>query len=117
MLTTSRKFKRRYGIRAGSALNFRQLGWINDGFKCFMLFVTIICLCLKVSSYVPIEKSLNGIVIGPDLVNLPLKLCCAWTATRDLKQRKFNYPINYRYGINLYVDRTPLHLVLLLALF
>jgi hypothetical protein len=30
--------------------------------------------------------------------------------------RKLNYPINYRYGINLKIDRNPSHVVLLILL-
>jgi hypothetical protein len=74
-------------------------------------------LCFKLKpSYIPVETTLNGIVIYSELAILPDKLCCVWTATQDLKQRKFNYPLNYQYGINLQIDRKPSHVVLLILL-
>jgi hypothetical protein len=35
---------------------------------------------------------------------------------RDLQQRKSNYPPNYRYGINLQIDRKLSHIFLLIVL-
>jgi hypothetical protein len=91
--------------------------WIKNGVNCFMLLMTIPWLCFKLKpSYIPVETTLNGIVIHSELAILPDKLCCVWTATRDLKQRKFNYPLNYQYGINLQIDRKPSHVVLLILL-
>ncbi|CAB4044631.1 Hypothetical predicted protein, partial [Paramuricea clavata] len=123
MLTTVRKFKRRnkiacaniYGIDIGNTRNI--FDWIKNGVNCFMLLMTILWLCFKLKpSYITVETTLNGIVIHPELAILPDKLCCVWAATRDLKQRKFNYPLNYQYGINLQIDRKPSHVVLLILL-
>ena len=51
-----------------------------------------------------------------ELAVLPEQLCIIWTATRDLKQRKFYYPLNYRYGLNLQVNQKLSHVVLLILL-
>jgi hypothetical protein len=37
-------------------------------------------------------------------------------ATRDIKLRKFNYPINYRYGLHFQIFRKTSHVVLLILL-
>ena len=127
MLTTARKFKRRSKSARASLIFGRDfenvwkhasiLDWKKNGIKCIMLFVTILCLCSKLKpSYIYIKTTLNGIVIDPELAILPDKLCCIWTATRDLKQRKLNYPLNYQYGIDLQIDRKPFHVVLLILL-
>ncbi|CAB4017509.1 Hypothetical predicted protein, partial [Paramuricea clavata] len=50
------------------------------------------------------------------LAILPQKLCYIWIATLDFKQRKFNYPLNYRYGLNLQYDRKSSHVFLLILL-
>ena len=42
--------------------------------------------------------------------------CWLWTATRDLKLRKFNYPLNYHYGTNLQIARKTPRLVFLILL-
>ncbi len=55
-------------------------------------------------------------VINPAIANLPDKLCFTWSATPDSKQRKFNYPTNYRYGLNLLINRQTLHVFLLILL-
>ena len=91
MLTTVRKFKRRnkiacvsniYGIDIGN--NWNIFDWIKNGVNCFMLLMTILWLCFKLKpSYIPVETTLNGIVIHSELAILPDKLCCVWTATRD----------------------------------
>ena len=42
--------------------------WVTDGIICFMLFVTIIWLCLKSKpQHFQIENTLNGIVINSEL--------------------------------------------------
>ena len=56
------------------------------------------------------------LLILHELAILPDKLCCIWTATRNLKQRKLNYPLNYQYGIDLQIDRKLFHVVLLILL-
>ena len=85
--------------------------------KCITLFVTILWLCSKLKpSYIPVKITFNGIVIHPELAVLPDKLCCIWTATRDLKQRKLGYPLNYQYGITLQIERKPSHVILLILL-
>ncbi len=82
-----------------------------------MLFVTILWLCSKLKpSYIPVKTTFNGIVIHPELAIVPHKLCCIWTATRDLKQRKLGYPLNYQYGITLQIERKPSHVILLILL-
>ena len=82
-----------------------------------MVFVTILCLCSKLElDILPTKTTLNGVVINSELVELPIKLCCIWTSTRDLKQRMYNYPLNYRYGVSLLIDRKPVHVILLILL-
>ena len=90
---------------------------IMDEIKLFMVFVTILCLCSKLKcDFLPTNRTLSGIVINSELVVLPIKLCCIWTSTRDLKQRIYNYPLSYRYGVSLLIDRKPFHVVLLILL-
>jgi hypothetical protein len=84
-----RKFKRRhkivcvssiYGIDIGNTWNI--FDWIKNGMNCFMLLMTILWLCFKLKpSYIPVETTLNGIVIHSELAILPDKQCCVWTAT------------------------------------
>ncbi len=84
-----------------------------------MTIITITCLCskLKLSNInIPIQSTLNGIVINPDLAMLPEKMCCVWTATRDIKLRKFFYPLKYRYGLNLQTNSKLSHVFLLILL-
>lgn len=101
------KYQRYKGFSAG----------IREQVKSFMVFVTILCLCLKsASEIVPSKTTSNGVVINSELAVLPEKLCCIWTATRDLKQRKYNYPFNYRYGVNLLIHRKLFHVILLILL-
>ena len=130
MLTTARKFKRRSKSARASLIFGRDfenvwkhasiLDWKKNGVKCIMLFVTILWLCSKLKpSYIYIKTTLNCIVIDPELAILPDKpyvLHLVRTATRDLKQRKLNYPLNYQCGIDLQIDRKPFHVVLLILL-
>ena len=91
--------------------------WIRDVVKSFMVFVTILWLCSKLKSdNLPSKTTFNGVVINSELAVLPEKLCCIWTATRDLKQRKYNYPLNYRYVVSLLINRKPFHVILLILL-
>ena len=87
-----------------------------NGVKCFTLFLSILWICLILRPNTPIQSSLNGVLITSELTNLPENLCCVWTVTRDLQQRKSNYPPNYRYGINLQIDRKLSHIFLLIVL-
>jgi hypothetical protein len=67
-------------------------------------------------AYIPNQTTLNGVIINPELAILPENLCYVWTATRDCKQRKFNYTPNYRYGLNLQINRKTIHVFLLILL-
>ena len=81
-----------------------------------MLCVFILWLCSKSKPYNPPRRNAKDIVINSELAVLPEQLCIIWTATRDLKQRKFYYPLNYRYGLNLQVNQKLSHVVLLILL-
>ncbi|CAB4041342.1 Hypothetical predicted protein, partial [Paramuricea clavata] len=81
-----------------------------------MLCVFILWLCSKSKPYNPPRRNAKDIVINSELAVLPEKLCIIWTATRDLKQRKFYYPLNYRYGLNLQMNQKLSHVVLLILL-
>ena len=71
-----------------------------------MTILTILWLCSRLEpNFIKIKSTLNGVIVNPQLAILPQKLCYIWIATRDFKQRKFNYPLNYRYGLNLQYDR------------
>ena len=87
--------------------------WIRGEVKSFMVFLTILWLCSK---RLPSKTTLYDVVINSELAVLPEKLCCIWTATRDLKLRKYNYPLNYRYGVSLLINRRPLHVILFILL-
>ena len=67
-------------------------------------------------AYIPNQTTLNGVIINPELAILPENLCYIWTATRECKQRKFNYTPNYRYGLNLQINRKTIHVFLLILL-
>ena len=130
MLTTARKFERWSGARASALINgknYIHLTWklrcdsifnrIKDGVKCFITILTILWLCSKLKpDFIQINTTLNGVIVNPELAILPQKLCYIWIATRDFKQRKLNYPLNYRYGLNLQYDRKPSHVFLLILL-
>ena len=62
------------------------------------------------------ENASVDVIINSELTMLPEKLCCIWTTTRDVKQRKFNYPRYYLYGLNLNIHCKLLHLFLLILL-
>ena len=100
--------------------NYRRFAcifnYIRDGVKCLTLCVFILWLCSKSKPYNPPLRNAKDIVINSELAVLPKKLCIIWTATRDLKQRKFYYPLNYRYGLNLQVNQKLSHVVLLILL-
>lgn len=101
------KYQRYMGFPAG----------IRDEIKSFMIVATILWLCSKLKcDTLPCKITLNGVVINSEHAVLPEKLCCIWTATRDLKQSKYNYPLNYRYGVSLLIDRKPYHVILLILL-
>ena len=119
MLTTQGKFKLWNGIDARAPpikrMKSFQFSWIKNGIQCFVVFAAILWWCSKLNpTNNPVEMTLNGIVINSELVNLPEKLCCVWAATRDSKQRKLNYLIDYRYGINLKIVRKTSHVFLLI---
>ena len=121
MLTTSYKFKNSNGISARAPLikerNHILFVWSLDGVKCFMLFVIIFCLCSKLKRSDGINKtSIDSFVISSELAVLPEKLCYIWTATRDVKQRKLNYPEKLRYGLNFKLNLKLLHVFLLILL-
>ena len=79
----------------------RSSGTLLDVLKNFMVILTILLVCLKRNpAQIVVKSSLNGLVIGPELVIIPEKHCFLWTATRDFNQRKFNYPTSYRYGLS-----------------
>ena len=91
--------------------------WIRGEVKSFMVFVTILWLCSKLKrDNLPSETTLYDVVINSELAVLPEKLCCIWTATRDLKLRKYNYPLNYRSGVSLLINRKPLHVIIFILL-
>lgn len=71
---------------------------------------TVGCFMLFFSTF------LNGVVINCELASLPQKLCCVWSATRDFKQRKFNYSLNNCYVVNLQINNKASHVVLLILL-
>ena len=128
MLTTARNLKRCARASLFNGSNRTEFVWksiqnnvifdiITNGMKCFMLIVTILWLCLKLKSgHVHQETSLNGIIINSNLASLPENLCCIWTATRDTRQRKLNYPRNHRYGLELQTKRKLLHVILCILL-
>ena len=82
-------------------------------YDCFIILW--ICLKLKQPSIVK-ENASNNVVINSELTMLSEKRCCIWTTTRDVKQRKFNYPHYYLYGLNLNIHCKLLHLFLLILL-
>ena len=59
---------------------------------------------------------MDGFFIDSELEFLPEKLCYIWTATRDVKQRKLNYPAKHRYGLNFKANRDLFHVFLLILL-
>ena len=68
------------------------------------------------TAYIPNQTTLNGVIINPELAILPAEnLRYVRTATRDWKQRKFNYTPEYRYGLNLQINRKTIHVFILLA--
>ncbi len=83
-----------------------------------MIILAILWLCLKLkhNSNIGIQTTLHGVVISPELMELSEKLCCVWTATCDFKQRKFNYPLKYGYGLTLQIIRNLFHVFLLILL-
>lgn len=92
---------------------------IKDGVKFFMTALTILWIFLHVKLKQPSivkENASNNVVINSELTMLPENLCCIWTTTRDVKQRKFNYPRYYLYGLNLNIHCKLLHLFLLILL-
>jgi hypothetical protein len=107
------KLSNRFGAR--SALiktgTYARLIWEKNVVKSFTLIITILLLCLKLksSSQTFYQTTLTGIVINSELTILPEKLCLIWTATRDLKQRKFNLPSIYRYGLDLRINWKLVH--------
>jgi hypothetical protein len=123
MLTTARNLKRCARASLFNGSNRTEFAWksiqnngifdiITNGMKCFMLIVIILWLCLKLKSgHVHQETSLNGIIINSNLASLPENLCCIWTATRDSRQRKLNYPqlaiiamdLNYKPNVSYFM--------------
>ena len=73
-----------------------------------MLFVIIFCLYSKLKRSDG-KTSIDSFVISSELAVLPEKRCYIWTATRDVKQRKLNYPEKFRYGLNFKLNLKLLH--------
>ena len=74
-------------------------------------------MCSKLKRSDAINKtSIDSFVISSELAVLPEKLCYIWTATRDVKQRKLNYPEKFRYGLNFKLNLKLLHVFLLILL-
>ncbi len=67
----------------------------------------------ETNSNIGVQTTLHGVVISPELVELSEII---WTATRDFKQRKFNDPLKYRYGLTLQINRNLFHVFLLILL-
>ena len=107
----ARKFKKLNSARAPlingksyeeSMWSSRNSGTLLDVLKNFLVILTILLVCLKRKpAQIVVKSSLNGLVIGPELVIIPEKHCFLWTATRDFNQKNFNYPTSYRYGLGL----------------
>ena len=116
-------FKRKMRTNNGTKLkltvrnwNENAFYWIKDGLGTFIVFAIILWLCLKTGRVYQQHEATSDFVINSEFAVLPERLCWLWTATRDLKLRKFNYPLNYRYGINLQIARKTPHLVFLILL-
>ena len=62
------------------------------------------------------EPRPKNIFIASELAMISDKLCLLWTSTRDCSLRKFNYPCNYRYGLELQIKHKNLHLLLCILL-
>ena len=76
--------------------------WLK-GVKYFILFVTILCLCLKSKRTDDVNKIIiDSFVMSSELVVLPEKICFICSATSDVKQRKLNYPEKHPYGLNYF---------------
>ncbi len=91
--------------------------WIKDGVNFLMIALTILWICLKLKHpSIVTENTSFGVVVNSELTILPEKLSCFWTATRDVRQRKFNYPRYYLYGLNVDIHRKLSHLFLLILL-
>ena len=63
-----------------------------------------------------IKTTIDSFFIDSELAFLPEKLCYIWTATRDVKQRKSNYPAKHRYGLNFKANCNLFHVFLLILL-
>ncbi len=109
MLTTTRKFKRHGGARAlqingGFYTIFLSKPTYSamDGVKSLLVTIILMWPCLDLKHVCVRKKSsVNNMVINPAIVNFP---------------DKFNYPTNYRYGLNLLINRQMLHVFLLILL-
>ena len=124
MMTMARKFKISRSARAphSNGILFdrwssRNAGTLLDILKSFFIILTILLVCLKRKpAQFVVQTSLNGLVIGPELVIIPENHCLLWTATRDFNQRKFNYPTSHRYGLKLNLNCNPSHIFFLILL-
>ena len=91
----------------------RKSNWEKDGLNNFMIVLLFLWLCLRLKPTHALKDGIsNGVVINSGLAILPEKLCHIWTASRDVKHRKHNYPPNYRYGLNLQINHKLLHVLL-----
>ena len=124
MLSMARKFIKLSSARAllingksyEESIYTKNSGTLLDVLKNFFI-LTILLVCLKRKpAQIVVKSSLNGLVIGPELVMIPEKHCFLWTATRDFNQRKFNYPTSYRYGLSLRTNCNLSHIFLLILL-
>ncbi|CAB4010406.1 Hypothetical predicted protein [Paramuricea clavata] len=84
-----------------------------------LLLFSILKLSVKVNRNANKTQITSGnILICPELVSLPEKLCYVWVSTRDVVFRKYNLPCNnqHRYGLNLQINRKISHASILLLL-
>jgi hypothetical protein len=107
---------------------FHKILYGKSGFKLsllgqFLFLASLLWLSLKSKTNWSVRENtsnfktcFNDIVINCELTNLPDKLSCIWTATRDVQLRKWSYPPNYRYGLHFQPNGKPSHVVLLLLL-
>ena len=62
------------------------------------------------------KSTLMNTVVSSELISLSERLCCVWTSTRDIILRKFNLPLNYRYGLEFQIKHKNLHLLMCILL-
>ena len=62
------------------------------------------------------KTTLENFFISSELTLLPDRLGFIWISTQDKFLRKFNYPRNYRYGLEFNLKHKSLHLVMCILL-